>query len=258
MATLADLMENAARELSVGIEASRAAFGHNLTKGEAVEAAVRDFFRKYYPQSIGVAHGQVVDAKGAMSKQLDVILYDAARTPILYTDRENEQRLIPVEGVIAAVEVKTKLVLADLPAIAESARVLKSLDRSAYYFSERSIVQTAQRAYGQEWPVMPPMFFIVAFDGPAPGRVAARLKIAHDGLPHHQRVDLACVLNQGVVVNQSSGGMIEAVPSPETSIGGYETKRALFLFHVLASRYILQSNIPPIALQKYLPPEFAF
>lgn len=132
MSNLADIMELVSGQLKANIEASRQSFLHNATKGDAVENAVRSFLRRHLPDAIGVAHGQVADRFGNVSTQLDVILYDAQRTPILYMDEAKENRLIPAEGVIAAIECKTNLRLDELRTLAKSAETLKSLDRSAY------------------------------------------------------------------------------------------------------------------------------
>lgn len=252
-------MTDVSDQLTSSIEASRRAFEHNLTKGEAVESAARKFFRDHLPSSIGVAHGQVIDRHGATSKQLDVILFDARRTPILFSDEANENRIIPVEGVIAAVESKTSLQLADIPTLAESARVLKSLDRSAYYLSSNPIITHVVNGYGQEWPVLPPMYFILAFDGPRPEAVGQAILAASAGKPLHQRIDMACIIQRGVVANCSPAGSgIEALPFPGSKSLALETKNSLLLFYILMSRYVLQSDLPPISIQSYLPTDFKF
>lgn len=258
MATLVDIMTAVSKQLTGSIEASRQSFEHHLTKGEAVENAVRKFLRDHLPDSIGIAHGQVIDRHGSMSKQLDVILYDARRTPILFSDEADENRIIPVEGVIAAIEAKANLQLSDIPTLVESARVLKSLDRSAYY-AEESLIQHVTYAYGKEWNAFPPLYFIVAFDGLKLENLARELNVANVGIPIHQRIDMSCVLQRGIVANSDSNGSgIDALPSPNSILRVCETKNSLLLFYILMSRYILQANVPPISIQSYFPSEFIF
>lgn len=98
MASLVEIMDGVSGQLKASFEASRIAFEHRLTKGEAIEESVRAFLRRHLPDSIGVAHGQVIDRNGAMSRQLDVILYDATKTPILFSDEAEGNRIVPVEG----------------------------------------------------------------------------------------------------------------------------------------------------------------
>jgi hypothetical protein len=259
MPSLVEIMTAVSDQLTSSIKASRQAFEHNLTKGEAVEGAVRKFFRDHLPSSIGVAHGQVIDRHGTTSKQLDVILFDARRTPILFSDEANENRIIPVEGVIAVVESKTSLQIADIPTLAESARILKSLDRSAYYVGSNPIVTHVINGYGQEWPTLPPMYFVISFDGPRPETVAQAMIATSLGKPLYQRIDMACIIQRGIVANCSPDGSgIEALPFPGSKTLAFETKNSLLLFYILMSRYVLQSDLPPISIQSYLPADFNF
>lgn len=259
MASLVEIMDGVSGQLKASFEASRIAFEHRLTKGEAIEESVRAFLRRHLPDSIGVAHGQVIDRNGAMSRQLDVILYDATKTPILFSDEAEGNRIVPVEGVIAAVEVKTVLSPADIAPLAEGARILKSLDASSFYIPERSFISNVKLAYGREWDSLPPMYFIVAFEGPTLSTVAERMRGAQEHLPLHQRVDMVCVLNRGVVANaRPDSGGIEAIPSPLSDLRAIETERSLLLFYLLMTRYVLQADRPPIAIQNYLPSGFAF
>ncbi|SMX99680.1 DUF6602 domain-containing protein [Brevibacterium linens] len=259
MASLVEIMDGVSGQLKATLEANRVAFEHRLTKGEAIEESVRAFFRRHLPDSIGVAHGQVIDRHGSISKQLDVILYDAAKTPVLFSDEAGGNRVIPVEGVIAAVEVKTALSSGDIAPLAESAQVLKSLESSAFYVPEGSIITNVTNAYGREWTALPPMYFVMAFEGPNLTTVRDKMQAAHIARPLHQRIDMACILNKGVVANSLSGsGGLEALPSPSSSIRAVETERSLLLFYLLMTRYVLQAGRPAIAIQNYLPRDFAF
>lgn len=262
MSELADLMSAASQDMAAQVKGIRAAFDHQLSKGEAAEATVRKFFEDYYPASIGVAHGQVIDSRGDRSKQHDAILYDTTQTPVLYSDRQMGTRLIPVEGVIAVIESKLSLQLGHIEQAVESARTLKSLDRSAYYLPEKLPGQIhldqKQKAYGTEYDVIPPMYFLFAFEGSAVINVARRLEDRQKGLPLDKRVDLACVMNDGVVANATTEGQLDTLPSPGSRLAGYKTEHALFLFHMLVSRYLLQVKIPNIALQRYIPKGFTF
>lgn len=258
MTTLAETMAAAADDLIASIRASRAAFSHSLTKGESAEAALREFFKSYYPDSIGVARGQVMDSRGAMSKQLDVILYDAHRTPVLYTDRESGARLIPVEGVIAAVESKMNLKAADIPSIVESARVLKQMNRDAYFIQENPVIVHEVSAYGATWPRLPVMYFVFAFEGPGMDTVADALNSAHANLPTHLRIDLTCILDKGIVLNEVPSGNINALPTPDSFLCGYPTNHSLLMFHILVSQYVLQADLPPIDIKRYIPGDFVF
>jgi hypothetical protein len=109
MSSLAEIMSQAAQEMALSLAKIRTAMNHNLSKGEAAEESVRSFFRRYLPPSLGVTKGQVVDSTGQRTRQLDVIIYDVAHTPMLFSSDEDGHRLVPSEGVIAVIEVKTQV-----------------------------------------------------------------------------------------------------------------------------------------------------
>jgi len=100
---LAEIMSQAAAEMTLSLARTRTALSHSLSKGEAAEETVRKFFARYLPPSLGVTKGQVIDSLGWRTKQLDVIVYDMDRTPILFSSDE-DHRLVPSEGVLAVVE----------------------------------------------------------------------------------------------------------------------------------------------------------
>lgn len=260
MLSFTNIMATASTQLTASLEAARVGFDHNLSKGEAAEAALRKFLRERLPSSVAVTHGQVIDRHGNTSGQLDVILYDALRTPILFTDDEGEHQLVPVEGVIAGIEVKTNLKRGELPTIAKSAQKLKTLDRSAYFDPLNSSITNVVYVHGNEYSVLPIMFFVVGFESTELRGLAGQLDIEGASRPLDQRIDMMCVIKSGVVVNASWDPelMIDALPGPTTNYAGYHTEHALFLFYILISRYLFQVKVPPIAIQKYLPQEFRF
>lgn len=82
--------------------------GHNLEKGLGNEEALREVLRSFLPKKFGVAKGKVTNASGAMSKHVDVIIYDAVECPSLFVD-ENDNQILPIERVYGCIEVKTTL-----------------------------------------------------------------------------------------------------------------------------------------------------
>jgi hypothetical protein len=81
---------------------------HNLEKGLGNEQALRDLLINFLPRRYGVAKGKIANSDGEMSRQLDVIIYDALNCPSLFVD-ENRNQILPIEGVFGVIEVKTTL-----------------------------------------------------------------------------------------------------------------------------------------------------
>jgi hypothetical protein len=81
---------------------------HNLEKGLGNEQCLRELLIDVLPRRYGVGKGKVVNAKGDMSRQLDIIIYDSIYCTTLFVD-ENRNQILPIEGVYGVVEVKTTL-----------------------------------------------------------------------------------------------------------------------------------------------------
>lgn len=81
---------------------------HNLEKGLGNEQALREIFESFLPLKFGVGKGKIVNCEGEMSNQIDIIIYDAIMCPRLFVD-ENDNLIVPIEGVYKAIEVKTTL-----------------------------------------------------------------------------------------------------------------------------------------------------
>lgn len=81
---------------------------HSLEKGLSNESILRGILRVTLPKNYGIGKGKAVSSEGVMSRQCDIIIYDALNCPCLFID-ENMNQVLPIEGIYAVVEVKTRL-----------------------------------------------------------------------------------------------------------------------------------------------------
>lgn len=79
---------------------------HNLTAGSVREYLIREVLQRFLPSCVSIESGQVFDSKGRRSKQVDLILFDS-RVPCMRS--RLGPGMFPVEGVLAAIEVKTSI-----------------------------------------------------------------------------------------------------------------------------------------------------
>jgi hypothetical protein len=80
--------------------------GHPTLTGNAREFFVRQVLSTFLPGSLRIGTGRVIGAESGASRQVDVIVFDT-RFPAL--NAGDGTSLYPVEGVIAAIEVKSAL-----------------------------------------------------------------------------------------------------------------------------------------------------
>lgn len=101
---------------------------HPGESGRAREEAIRQHLLEFLPGGLSLETGFVIDALGAQSRQIDLILYFGDYYPVF---RINGLPIVPIEAVIAVFEVKanvsSRAVLADCY---EVLATVKRLDRS--------------------------------------------------------------------------------------------------------------------------------
>ena len=160
MVKFAELLDNAAESMRLDLAGIRLASEHAGLKGAGAEEILAKFLRARLPTSLGVTTGHVVDAQGHMSKQADVIIYDALRTPVLFASALNGWDVVPAEGVLAVIEVKMHLTATELPGVVENCHSVLRLHREAYLGSSVPIVT----ACGSTWSELPISYSVFAFE----------------------------------------------------------------------------------------------
>jgi hypothetical protein len=248
---VAEIFTQVANQMRSDVERARAAMNHAGLKGGEFEKTFRKFLRQYLPASLDISTGQAVDSKGGVSKQLDVIISDARKTPIFY--QTDETRVVPIECVYAVIEVKAKLTLGDVESIFQNMRSIKQLQKTAHQ-PENSLITLSVNMYGQEWPIWPVNYYVFAFEGADLISIAERLQqlTIDSALAPASRVDMVCILDRGVICNRTTEGGFDALPTPTSSLFVCNTTKSLLLFYSLASRYFNQSWLPSFRFTDYL------
>ena len=81
---------------------------HGTTIGDDSEANWARMLREFLPARYGVAKGQVMDSLGAISDQIDLLVYDSQYTPLL-AQASSGDLFVPAEAVYAVFEVKQEM-----------------------------------------------------------------------------------------------------------------------------------------------------
>lgn len=80
---------------------------HNQLKGGQAEKLVRSFLRAHIPKRFDVGSGFIIDRFDNISRQTDLIIYDAQNCPVYRASEE--AGIFPNQNVAGLVEVKSKL-----------------------------------------------------------------------------------------------------------------------------------------------------
>lgn len=100
---------------------------HPGVKGRLREIFVQDMISPFLPPSVIVRTGTIVSLNGDRKQrnQDDVVLFSKERAPLLMD--HHEQAVIPIEGVLAHIEVKSVLKKADLKNAVQAAVELRDM-----------------------------------------------------------------------------------------------------------------------------------
>jgi len=102
---------------------------HNASKGTFREQIVKKFLRPFLPNAYGISGGQAFDADGNISKQLDVVIYDALHS---YVAPYMEDFIyFPCESVYGNIEIKSVLTKQSFMESIENIASLKALKRDS-------------------------------------------------------------------------------------------------------------------------------
>jgi hypothetical protein len=124
--TRIELFERAARKLRASFE-ELANIPHRGEKGGQAEDIVRRFLNDHLPRRFAAAGGFILDQRDQLSKQTDVIVYDAFNCPVYRADEE--AGIFPNDNVAAVIEVKSRLDADRLAEAVENIAAAKRLSK---------------------------------------------------------------------------------------------------------------------------------
>lgn len=121
---------------------------HLGDRGENREAILRLFLEKHLPERYGVLKGEVITRAGLRSPSMDILIYDKINSPVLYV---GDTKVLPIEGVFGAIEVKSKLTKAEFGDAVDRIKKFKDLaprDLSVIQTREYTTVHRPARPFG--------------------------------------------------------------------------------------------------------------
>ena len=101
---LRELFHGLQEQMQTSLKVNREFINHPGSKGDATEQHWIEFLRSYLPERYKVDKAIVIDSKGNVSEQMDVVIYDAIYTPFIFN--QDGFMYIPAESVYAVFEVK--------------------------------------------------------------------------------------------------------------------------------------------------------
>jgi hypothetical protein len=91
-------------QMTSRLSTNRKHIPHPGTKGDASELCWLEMLGNYLPQRYRAEKAFVLDSKGKLSEQIDIVIFDRQYSPFLF--KQDNALYVPAESVYAAIEVK--------------------------------------------------------------------------------------------------------------------------------------------------------
>lgn len=128
--TISELFSEAAAFMRAEFEFIRKSNPHPGDKGEEIENVLITFLNEHLPKRFRATSGLVIDDENRLSKQTDVIIYDAFSSPVYRSSSKTQ--IVPVDSVASVIEVKARLNKKDLQDSFEKIASCKALKKRPF------------------------------------------------------------------------------------------------------------------------------
>jgi hypothetical protein len=240
-AELIKIFEEIENEMRAKFERARISIKHSALKGSAFENTLKDFLIAYLPKHLSFSRGMIVDSDGKYSKEIDIIIYDTANTPIF--EKSGDIQVIPVECVYGVIEVKAYLDTDELKKIYENLDSVRNFSKKSFFKSGGAVIYV-NNVYGKEWDFWPINYFVFAIDSMKLDKIAKYIEERNKNETRElwNQIDTICVLEKGLVYHQKDN-IIYPEPEPGTKITVDETNHPLLKYYALLSRLCNQMTM---------------
>ncbi|MDP2316688.1 MAG: hypothetical protein Q8P41_27585 [Pseudomonadota bacterium] len=183
-----DLFGSLQERLQASLKVARAVIGHPGTKGDACEGDWVGMLGMHLPARYSVSKAFVVDCDGAISDQLDVVIYDRQYSPLLF--QHGTCLYIPAESVYGVMEVKQDLTREHVLYAGEKIASVRRLRRTS------TAITHAGGTFKPREPIPILGGLLATTSGWTPG-IGAPLVAALADLPRGHEIDVGCALDAG-------------------------------------------------------------
>lgn len=225
-------------------------FTHRPSRGAAREYVLKELLRRHLPQKLAVGGGVVISSDGKISKQMDIVIYDALSTPIIYM--ADDLQIFPVECVYAVIEVKSMLNSSELRKSIENIRSIKNMAKTAYVPETGAIIHSVN-LYGKELDHFPVLGLLFAYSSIKSVKILKDKLVEMDDASNLQNnIDSICILNKATITNwQPATEQLIVTKEPDSIRTFIMTPKSLLMFYLQLMHILPQTWMRPIQMTKY-------
>lgn len=189
--TIDSLFRSAAKTMKQSFERVRESVPHYGSSGREAEIILTKFLNEHLPRRFAATAGIVIDEANVVSKQQDVLVYDAENSPIYLAGEET--LILPVDSVASVIEVKSMLTKDELEDAVGKIASVKKLKRNPISDADQLVTRSSlvvNSAFG----------VVFAYDSKTTlETLAENLKEFNKTIPSSQWVDAVIVLGKGMI-----------------------------------------------------------
>lgn len=222
--------------MRVLLESNRETVPHPTAKGDRTELHWLEILRDYLPRRYSVEKAFVVDSKGRLSDQIDIVVYDRQYSPLLLNNKGTIY--VPAESVYGVFEVRQTLDAENVAYAADKAASVRALHRT------NAVIHHVGGKYTQPPEPKRILAGILTVESEWSPPFGAPFEKALRLTPERQ-LDLGCALTHGGFETDYEDG---DTPSIETS--GSDAALIFFFMRLLA-RLQAMATVPAIDFREY-------
>jgi hypothetical protein len=222
------------RRLARSLRNARSSTTHLGIRGDELAATLGEEIQDHFVDCASFHERcEIRDTHGALSKEVDLVLLNRFHPAFLLKDHP---RILFIEGVLAAAEVKTSLDKGQLVDCLRKAQAFKRLQSKMT--ANDLEAHNVDNADWDRYLVRRPFFAFAYEDNRSLRTVKRNIEewVADNRVPNEERIDAMFVLNRGIVVNLGAGtgiGAIEVWDENAHLLGGLVQKSTSSIFSQL-------------------------
>lgn len=225
------------KPLRMEFEAARDAFDHPTAKGDEAELQWRALLTRHLPARYAVDRAFLMDASGALSEQIDLVIFDRFYSPVIYSGQG--QLILPAESVYAVFEVKQKLDKSNVEAALSKAASVRRLERTS------APIREARGDIGTPRAPFQILAGVLALRSDWQPPLGQPLRTILAGADAHARLDLGCSVIDGWFTAMDAG--------TGDAWATYAGRHAVFEFILhLCHRLLRLGTVPALDYERYL------
>lgn len=228
-----------------------AQFSHKGTRGAAREETLRQFFKGRLPAKYALGAGEVVGHVSDVSRQCDIILYDAQYGLALKYDDQNQ--IYPIDSVYGVIEVKSALSKAELRDSLDKIKTFKEMSPGGaikeFLGGGYTLVRPRPKPFG--------IVFAYTLGGNSLDSLRSNLREWEAENPSSVWPNYVCVLGEGCIQHQRKMETCidsEAITGDSFPIGLRFEEDSLFKFYCALHDMCSRMRLGPVELDRYFEP----